>query len=100
MPFIVATYVYASSQGQRTHSARTNFCWQKSNRSRREKRKNAVNNGHLVCDSACKPLGPIILDLGFDPSPPKGKFHTFIFFRVADSQYLALPARLPVCPSS
>jgi hypothetical protein len=23
--FIVATYVYASSQGQRTHSARTNF---------------------------------------------------------------------------
>ena len=26
MPFIVATYVYASSQGQRTHSARTHFC--------------------------------------------------------------------------
>ena len=25
MPFIVATYVYASSQGQRTHSARTNL---------------------------------------------------------------------------
>ena len=25
MPFIVATYVYASSQGQRTHSARTNY---------------------------------------------------------------------------
>ena len=24
MPFVVATYVYASSQGQRTHSARTN----------------------------------------------------------------------------
>ena len=24
MPFIVATYVYASSQGQRTHSAQTN----------------------------------------------------------------------------
>ena len=24
MPFIVATYVYASSQGQRTQSARTN----------------------------------------------------------------------------
>ena len=24
MPFIVATYVYASSQGQRMHSARTN----------------------------------------------------------------------------
>ena len=24
MPFIMATYVYASSQGQRTHSARTN----------------------------------------------------------------------------
>ena len=24
MPFIVATYDYASSQGQRTHSARTN----------------------------------------------------------------------------
>ena len=24
MPFIVATYVYLSSQGQRTHSARTN----------------------------------------------------------------------------
>ena len=24
MPFIVATYVYASSQGQHTHSARTN----------------------------------------------------------------------------
>ena len=23
MPFILATYVYASSQGQRTHSART-----------------------------------------------------------------------------
>ena len=23
MPFVVATYVYASSQGQRTHSART-----------------------------------------------------------------------------
>jgi hypothetical protein len=26
MPFIVANYVYASSQGQRTHSARTNNC--------------------------------------------------------------------------
>jgi hypothetical protein len=25
MPFIVATYVYASSQGQRTRSARTNI---------------------------------------------------------------------------
>jgi hypothetical protein len=25
MPFILATYVYTSSQGQRTHSARTNF---------------------------------------------------------------------------
>ena len=25
MPFVVATYVYASSQGQRTHSVRTNF---------------------------------------------------------------------------
>ena len=25
MPIIVATYVYASSQGQRTHSARTNY---------------------------------------------------------------------------
>jgi hypothetical protein len=25
MPFIVATYVYASSQGQRTHSAGTNI---------------------------------------------------------------------------
>jgi hypothetical protein len=25
MPFKVATYVYASSQGQRTHSALTNF---------------------------------------------------------------------------
>ena len=25
MPFIVTTYVYASSQGQRTHSARTNL---------------------------------------------------------------------------
>jgi hypothetical protein len=25
-PFIVATYVYASSQWQRTHSARTNYC--------------------------------------------------------------------------
>ena len=25
MPFVVATYVYASSQGQRTHSARTNL---------------------------------------------------------------------------
>jgi hypothetical protein len=25
MPFIVAAYVYASSQGQRTHSARTNL---------------------------------------------------------------------------
>ena len=25
MPFIVATYVYASSHGQRTHSARTNL---------------------------------------------------------------------------
>jgi hypothetical protein len=25
MPFIVATYVYASSQGQRTHSTRTNI---------------------------------------------------------------------------
>ena len=24
MPFVVANYVYASSQGQRTHSARTN----------------------------------------------------------------------------
>jgi hypothetical protein len=29
MPFIVATYVYASSQGQRTHSARTNFVQKK-----------------------------------------------------------------------
>jgi hypothetical protein len=27
MPFIVATYVYASSQGQRTPSARTNVCY-------------------------------------------------------------------------
>jgi hypothetical protein len=27
MPFIVATYVYASSQGQRKHSAWTNFRW-------------------------------------------------------------------------
>ena len=27
MPFVVATYVYASSQGQRTHSARTNNNW-------------------------------------------------------------------------
>jgi hypothetical protein len=26
MPFILATYVYASSQGQRTHSAWTNVC--------------------------------------------------------------------------
>ena len=26
MQFIVATYVYASSQGQRTHSAWTNVC--------------------------------------------------------------------------
>ena len=26
MPFIVATYVHASSQGQRTHSARTKSC--------------------------------------------------------------------------
>jgi hypothetical protein len=25
MPFIVATYVYASSQGQRTHPAQTNL---------------------------------------------------------------------------
>ena len=25
MPFVVATYVYARSQGQRTHSARTNL---------------------------------------------------------------------------
>ena len=25
MPFVVANYVYASSQGQRTHSARTNL---------------------------------------------------------------------------
>ena len=25
MPFIVATYVYSSRQGQRTHSARTNM---------------------------------------------------------------------------
>ena len=25
MPFIVATYIYASIQGQRTHSARTNI---------------------------------------------------------------------------
>jgi hypothetical protein len=25
MPFIVATYVYASSQGQRTHSSWTNY---------------------------------------------------------------------------
>ena len=29
MPFIVATYVYASSQGQRTHFARTNYQIQK-----------------------------------------------------------------------
>ena len=28
MPFIVATYVYASSQGQRTHSARTKIPWE------------------------------------------------------------------------
>jgi hypothetical protein len=28
MPFIVANYVYASSQGQRTHSARTNYILQ------------------------------------------------------------------------
>jgi hypothetical protein len=28
-PFIVATYVYASSQGQRTHSARTKRVWDK-----------------------------------------------------------------------
>jgi hypothetical protein len=28
MPFIVATYVYASRQGQRTHSARTNNHYQ------------------------------------------------------------------------
>jgi hypothetical protein len=27
MPFIVATYVYASSQGQRTHTARTNVLY-------------------------------------------------------------------------
>ena len=27
MPFIVATYVYASSQGQRTHSARTKMAF-------------------------------------------------------------------------
>ena len=27
MPFIVANYVYASSQGQRTHSARTKTSW-------------------------------------------------------------------------
>jgi hypothetical protein len=26
IPKIAATFVYASSQGQRTHSARTNFC--------------------------------------------------------------------------
>jgi hypothetical protein len=26
-PKIVATFVYASSQGQRTHSARTNYLW-------------------------------------------------------------------------
>ena len=26
MPFIVANYVHASSQGQRTYSARTNIC--------------------------------------------------------------------------
>ena len=26
MPFIVANYVYTSSQGQRTHSARSNIC--------------------------------------------------------------------------
>ena len=28
MPFIVATYVYASSQGQREHSARTKIIWE------------------------------------------------------------------------
>ena len=27
MPFVVATYVYASSQGQSTHSARTKISW-------------------------------------------------------------------------
>jgi hypothetical protein len=27
MPFIVATYVYASSQGQRTHSAQTKIAF-------------------------------------------------------------------------
>ena len=31
MPFIVAPYVYASSQGQRTNSARTNYYNQKAN---------------------------------------------------------------------
>ena len=43
MPFIVATYVYASSQGQRTHSARTNFVGQ--------------YNAYLMSDWICKCVG-------------------------------------------
>ena len=43
MPSIVATYVYASSQGQHTHSARTNKVSKK-----KEREKNALNSGHLV----------------------------------------------------
>ena len=37
IPKIVATFIYASSQGQRTHSARTN---------------NAFNSGHFVSMTA------------------------------------------------
>ena len=41
MPFIVATYVYASSQGQRTHSART--------------KNDEVRNGALTVDLHLNP---------------------------------------------
>ena len=44
IPKIVATFVFASSQGQRTHSARTN---EERERERERERKNAIYSGHL-----------------------------------------------------
>ena len=75
MPFIVAAYVYASSQGQRTHSARTNIvkhgdgperdcgiCYQYSNKSSTNVR-NHIESKHFpgmmsyqceYCQKTCK----------------------------------------------
>ena len=84
MPFVVATYVYASSQGQRTHSARTNsvenqFAWTLVLFAGRQNSKvsltattgaNTNQNDRAICPSipACSPL----LDAAAlqPPSPP------------------------------